>query len=393
MAATLPISGFTSAIPTSSGFRLGQRPALDGLRGLAALAVLLTHFGLFRGGVLGLECLFVLSGFLISVLLIEEHQKTSNIALGKFYRRRFQRVLPPLIALLVIVTTVQIVLGARRPGEIIPEALRAGFFLGNLQSLQGFSVGWFGHTWSLALEVQFYLLWPVLFYFLLRANVRPKFIVMLTVLLIAASMGLRIAMFTQRPPSGPVRMQYFMRLYMGLDTHCDTLLIGCLLGTLVMWYGIPETQRFRSRLKVFACLSLAVMGYMLFYSHHEQEIYYCGLATLMGLLNAAVIASLLFSTPRVVRTVLESRPMVGLGRISYALYLYHIPVFFWMRPDSLGMGFLAVVICILAATVSFYALEKPFLGRKPSTQSRASAETTQRPEASQSPALRPASAA
>src|SRR5688572_16132771 len=113
-------------VSTAAGFKLGQRPCLDGLRGLAALAVILSHFHLLPGGLIGVEILFVLSGFLITVLLIEEHERTGEISLATFFRRRFMRVLPPLFALLIIVSVVNLSLGKRTGGEMLREAAAAG---------------------------------------------------------------------------------------------------------------------------------------------------------------------------------------------------------------------------------------------------------------------------
>src|SRR5262249_3116983 len=101
------ISVSTAAVPhpasrSNGGFRLGQRPCLDGLRGVAVGAVILAHFGVVPGGVIGVETLFVLSGFLITALLIEEREKKGSISLSNFYRRRFLRILPPLAALLAL---------------------------------------------------------------------------------------------------------------------------------------------------------------------------------------------------------------------------------------------------------------------------------------------------
>jgi peptidoglycan/LPS O-acetylase OafA/YrhL len=353
-----------STPPAPGGFRLGQRPCLDGLRGLAVLAVVLTHLHLIPGGVVGLEILFVLSGFLITVLLIEERQKKGAISLRNFYRRRFLRVLPPLFALLAVGSAVSVLIGYRTPSEMLREAAVAGLFLGNGQTTHGVAMPVFGHTWSLALEVQFYLLWPVALYFLLRAGVRRRRILMLLVLLLVALAAWRTALFACRPPSGPVRMLYLSRLYMGLDTHADTLLIGCVTGALVAWGWIPASGRWPAGLRRAGWLSLAGLGYLLLRCHHEQHAFYCGLFTLTGLLAATVIASLMLAPPGLLRHVLECPPLVGLGRISYALYLFHVPVFQWMHPRGAGPVAVALGLSVGAAVLSFYLIERPFIRAK-----------------------------
>jgi peptidoglycan/LPS O-acetylase OafA/YrhL len=363
----------TAAAP--GGFRLGQRPCLDGLRGLAVLAVVLMHLQLIPGGVVGLEILFVLSGFLITVLLIEERGKKGAISLRNFYRRRFLRVLPPLFALLAVGSAVSVLIGYRTLPEMLREAAVAGLFLGNGQTAHGVAMPVFGHTWSLALEVQFYLLWPVALDFLLRANVRRRRILLLLALLLVALVAWRTVLFACRPPAGPVRMLFLSRLYIGLDTHADTLLIGCITGALVAWGLIPASRRWHAGLHRAGWLSLAGLGYLLLRCHHEQHAFYCGLFTLTGLLAAAVIVCLVLAPPRPLRHLLEFPPLVGLGRISYALYLFHVPVCQWLHPRGAGPIAVALGLSAGAAVLSFYLIERPFVRAKQRPQPAAPAAT------------------
>jgi peptidoglycan/LPS O-acetylase OafA/YrhL len=346
------------------GFRIGQRPCLDGLRGVAVLVVVLTHLHFIPGGVVGLEILFVLSGFLITVLLIEEREKKGEISLRNFYSRRFRRVLPPLIAMLVIGSVVSIWIGYQTPARMLREAAVTGLFLANTQTINGILMPTFGHTWSLALEVQFYLLWPVAFYFLLRAKVRRERILLLLVLLIAAVVSLRIAYFLYRPRLEPARLQYLMRLYMGIDSHSDTLLIGCLAGAAVAWNRLPDSKHFQARLQVTGWLCLAGLGYLVLRCHHEQQGFYCGLFTLTGLLAATVIVWLVLAPPQFLLYIFEWPILVGLGRISYALYLFHMPICQWLHPRGAGPIALALGLSVVAAILSFYIIERPFIRQK-----------------------------
>jgi peptidoglycan/LPS O-acetylase OafA/YrhL len=360
-------------------FRLGQRPCLDGLRGVAVLMVVLTHFHFIPGGVVGVDALFVLSGFLITVLLLEEREKKGAISLGNFYRRRFLRVLPPLCAMLVLGSVVSILIGYRKPLEMLQEALVAGFFLGNAQPICGIPMPVFGHTWTLALEVQFYLLWPVALYFLLRANVSRQRILLLLAVLAVASTTLRIVLFTDRPPSGPARLQYLMRLFMGLDTHADTLFIGCFVGALIACNRAPNSMEFEAKLRRTCWPCLAGLSYMALCCHHEQHAFYCGLFTLTGLLVAAVIACLVVAPPRLLLYVFERPILVGLGRISYALYLFHMPICQWLEPRGAGPIALAVGLSVVAAVFSFYVIERPFIRAKQRPQSSPSVGTVREP--------------
>jgi peptidoglycan/LPS O-acetylase OafA/YrhL len=357
-------AGCQAVSPAVAGFRLGQRPCLDGLRGFAVLAVVLTHFHLIPGGVIGVEILFVLSGFLITVLLIEEREKTGAISLPNFFRRRFLRIIPPLVAMLVIGSLVSLLMGYRSPGQMFREVIMTGAFLGNGQTWHGIPLPTFGHTWTLALEVQFYLLWPVAFYFLLRANVRRERILQLLVLLVVASMAWRIVLFTGRPPSGPMRQQHLMRLFMGIDTHSDTLLIGCLAGALVAWNRLGSIRHFERKLRLAGWFSVVCLGFLILRCHHEQHGFYCGLFTLTGLWVAAFITWLVLAPPRLLLPVFESAVLVGLGRISYALYLFHQPICQWMKPRGAGPISLALGLSLAAAIISFYTIERPFIRAK-----------------------------
>lgn len=338
-------------------FRLGQRPALDGLRGLAVLAVVFTHFHAIPGGVVGVEALFTLSGFLITVLLIEEYEKHGRISLASFYRRRFRRVLPPLIALLTVGSLISVAIGFRAPLDMAKEAALVTMFLSNLQVPLGLPMPVFGHTWTLALEVQFYLIWPPLFTLLLNRKVSRGRILLLLIGLIAASAVWRIALFAQRPPSGPVRMDFLMRLFMGLDTHTDTLLLGCLTGALVAWNRLPAW--IENRMRFWGCTSLVAIVFLGTWCHHEQYAFYCGLFTLTGLWVSLLITWLVVAPPIAVERIFAFSPLTALGRVSYALYLFHMPLCQWLHPQGFWATCGVMALSLVAAAASFHWLERP----------------------------------
>jgi peptidoglycan/LPS O-acetylase OafA/YrhL len=347
--------------PGVSPFRLGYRPCLDGLRGLAAVLVVAAHLRLLPGGFVGVEALFVLSGFLITVMLIEERERRGAINLGRFFRRRFLRVLPPFVALLVFGSLIGALLGFRKPREMMAEVVPSALFVSNL-NVFATPLPTFGHTWTLALEVQFYFVWPVALYVLLRANVSRSWIVRLAVAGIVASAGLRLLLFLQRPPNGPEQFALLMRLFFAPLTHSDGLFVGCLAGLLVVWNRLPDTEQFRARLRWVGWGSLAGLAYLAARFHHEKHGAYCGGFTLTALLVAVLIVWLITDPPRPLVRVLESRPLVGLGRISYALYLFHMPICYWLEPRSPGAIVLVVGLSVGAAVLSFYLLERPLFG-------------------------------
>ncbi|TMF01949.1 MAG: acyltransferase [Chloroflexi bacterium] len=207
-------------------FSLGYRPALDGLRAVSILAVLSRHSGWLSGGYLGVDVFFALSGFLITALLTEEYGLTGMIKLRLFYARRALRLLP---ALAVCVVICEIVLLATLPPEFGPLALQQGaavmFYVANWAPIWGLPMGVFSHAWSLAIEEQFYLVWPIILIVLLR-GIQHR--LLLTAVVSAAAGVACMWRLALTQPGTPL-----IRLYAGLDTHADSLLLGCAAGLLM----------------------------------------------------------------------------------------------------------------------------------------------------------------
>jgi peptidoglycan/LPS O-acetylase OafA/YrhL len=211
-------------------FSLGYRPALDGLRAVAVLAVLTYHVGWIPGGFLGVDVFFMLSGFLITTLLCEEHARTGTISIRRFYVRRARRLLPALVLFLLICGGILFV---TRPSAFWPT------LGGNLLGVLSYGANWliiywrglgvFGHTWSLAIEEQFYLAWPLLLLGLLR-GARPRLIVAGLVTAAAGSLAWRLALALDGAS--------FARLYAATDTHADGLLVGAALAVWLHHRGV-----------------------------------------------------------------------------------------------------------------------------------------------------------
>ena len=195
----------TSPVTTKDGageqasFELGHRRALDGLRGVAVLAVLGFHGGVpfMRGGFLGVDVFFVLSGFLITSLLYEEWRRTGAIRLRAFYMRRVLRLLPALILLLLALTIYAIWLPwpdqrARLRAEIAFTLLYVANWALAFRLVP--DLGFLAHAWSLAIEEQFYLVWPLALLLLLRSGVRLPRVIALVMLAIVASAAWRAAL-------------------------------------------------------------------------------------------------------------------------------------------------------------------------------------------------------
>jgi peptidoglycan/LPS O-acetylase OafA/YrhL len=216
---------------------LTQLPSLDGLRGLAILAVMLNNARYLPGGFLGVDIFFVLSGFLITALLLQEWQRTGTIRLGAFYARRALRLLPALFALLALVLVAPglFYLAARPWKDAAIAALYATNWV-NAFSLRNMAI--LDHTWSWTVEEQFYVLWPPLVPVLLALRVRRRWILSMVLLGISVSTRLRLLLW-----DGPASIK---RLYYGLGTRLDALLVGCLVALLVSSDLIPRPWRWCS---------------------------------------------------------------------------------------------------------------------------------------------------
>jgi peptidoglycan/LPS O-acetylase OafA/YrhL len=344
--------------------KLGHRPSLDGLRGISILAVMAFHAGswVVKGGHLGVDMFFVLSGFLITFLLLQEWDNTGSISLKKFYIRRALRLLPALVTVLLVCGIYAAVFAANDSSTMTYRGILYTLLYSSnwYQAFNGMgTLGPLSHTWSLSIEEQFYILWPPLLVVMLRASNKRRYILGLLLLGITS-----IALNRARLWNGD---ESFARAYAGLDTRADAILIGCLAGLLVFWNLLPAIGRRASYiLSIGSILFLAYMG--LFSSNHDGYMY-LGAYTIFAAGVGVVIILLLRSDPKPLKAFLEIPVLVWIGRLSYGLYLWHIPIYtFCYRPDqhyslivklTLEFGLTFVV-----ASLSYYLIEKPFLRLK-----------------------------
>jgi peptidoglycan/LPS O-acetylase OafA/YrhL len=334
-----------------SEFRLGYRPVLDGVRAIAILGVLGVHVHLpfVWGGGYGVDLFFVLSGCLISILLLQEWDVYGRINIKKFYLRRTFRLMPPLFVLLTVYTIVQIVLS--RSGRWLIEGLLAIiFYVANWYEIYN-PLGALQHTWSLAVEEQFYLIWPALLCLFLKLWGKKKGMI------VGLSMGIVLLCVT--------RAWLWMngashgRLWLGTDTRGDALLAGCIAGIVLQWNII--SHKYEKRIKVMAWLSATTIILMLMLFHPRYiDWLYAGGWTAMNLVMALFIFCVLHQPPPMMRMVLESRPLVWIGKLSYSLYLWHNLVNYavdeWHLPRfSISVKF---VLSFIAAMLSYYFIER-----------------------------------
>ena len=345
--------------PTLTTPLLGYRPSLDGLRAVAVLAVMSWHYVLpgVKGGFLGVDIFFVLSGFLITRLLIEEWELTRGIHLGRFYLRRMLRLFPALFLLLLL--TLPIVPRIWTYASLL-YVTNWGILAGKLNSCAIMQL------WSLSVEEQFYLVWPPLLLLLLALRTPRRIIGVVVALLAAASAAFKIA--------GWHSIDDWSRFYFGSDARADELLIGCGLALLMSWSTVPQRAWFRSAVQWATVPAILWLGYLIVASAVYWRLLYqqAGL-TLAALATCVLILQCLIAPVPGVRSFLAWRPMVAIGRMSYGLYLWHSPVawvtdarhYEWVPALSRPVQFLVRVALTFAIAGSSYRfLERPLLRLK-----------------------------
>ena len=343
-------------------------PALDGLRAAAVAAVLLYHGNVAwaRGGYLGVDAFFVLSGFLITSLLLVEWQTTGGIALPQFWRRRARRLLP---ALFLVLGAVALFAAIWAPADML-QRLRGDAFatIGYVANWRFMAAGqsYFAqfaspsplqHMWSLAIEEQFYLVWPPAFLLLLRLTrgSRPA-LFGITAALATGSALLMAALFT--PGADPSRVYY------GTDTRAQSLLIGAALALLLEHRRVGTNPIGRRFLHATAMGAALLLLWAWARTPDDATWLYRGGLVVTALLVAVVIASVTAETPGPVGRLLSLRPVRWIGLISYGLYLWHWPVYVALSGGRTGLdgpALLAVrLACTVAiATASYYLVELP----------------------------------
>jgi peptidoglycan/LPS O-acetylase OafA/YrhL len=352
--------------PGERPYRLGYRPVLDGVRAVAILSVLAFHFRAndtavpTRGGFLGVDIFFVLSGFLITSLLLEELAERGTIRFRSFYARRALRLLPALFATVAAVVVYSLTLGpAGRVGAILRDAGAALTYWENWhEAFSKNSVGtMLGHTWSLSIEEQFYILWPALLLGLVLLGRKRLALgaVWAGVVAIALERALRW--------HGGASVQ---RLFMEFDTRADSLLLGCALAFLVAGGYLSRGRGARLLRLAFVPGVLVVFAFLVF-AYNRSAFMYLGGFTLFALAVAVVLGNLATRDVPLATRLLETRPMVWTGRVSYGIYLWHFPIL-WMLRDHLHKMHLvdpiAAPLVFVVAALSFRYVESPFLRLK-----------------------------
>jgi peptidoglycan/LPS O-acetylase OafA/YrhL/lysophospholipase L1-like esterase len=332
--------------------------AVDGMRALAILSVLVFHTGLYANGLFGVDIFFVLSGFLITLTLLREHHRTGRIRLGAFYARRAKRLLPLLVLVLGSTLWAVTALGDAAVREsFMKQGLASLLYITNWQQIDAGQSYWegmghlnpLGHMWSLAITEQFYLVWPLLVLAALLVGRRrtDRFAHQYSVLRPWIVTGLALAGFVIASLQPLLRFDGTNsdRMYLGTDTHVMGLLAGAAAAALnYLWLQRRSIAALRSRRGVrdgrhatafrvlvtalsAACLCAIVLLSISATGYGEAWLYQWGFAAVSVL--AAVLTLTLTSRANYLSTLFAFPPLVEIGKISYTLFLVHMPLY-WL---------------------------------------------------------------
>ena len=342
---------------------MGRWPALDGVRGLAIVLVMIehTHLAPFHGGGLGVDLFFVLSGFLISGLLLAEFERSSRLDVRRFYYRRALRLLPALGVLVTATTVAALILRHTEIGTAtLAMTPRTLLYVANLGRSDLGDPSLLAHTWSLSIEEQFYLVWPLALVLLLRSRLSSTALVGVVMAVTGIATLTRTASYLAGPPTA----EHFARWYFRTDTKVDALLLGCVIALLLAsdlsqaaWFG-------RLPLRAVGVASLlallAVVPWL-----RPTPVGYTMQLSIFRLASAGLILSLVVgSVPAWLKAAFGARWLRMIGVLSYSLYLWHLPVFTLIQyrlGRSLASLVVEVLVTLALAVGSYRLVERPFL--------------------------------
>jgi peptidoglycan/LPS O-acetylase OafA/YrhL len=339
-------------------------PALDGVRGIALLIVVFAHTRpqIYPGGNIGVDLFFVLSGYLITTILVTEHMSSGAINVGRFYMRRALRLLPALFLLVACVILWTWAFDPRRLQVTLGDAMPIIFYVwnweialtyGNLQMQPMFQ-----HLWSLSVEEQFYIFWP----FVLIASLSKRSPYWLApTLMVAGIVGPALARLILWEPA------LTLPLYYRTDLRFDSLMYGAFAAWLVVNGKINPGPVGRRHLGWAGLMALVAFLVLARFNLLSNGVVYVGGYIVICGLAASIIVAAAVGNSRALNLVLTFQPLRWTGKISYGLYLWHVPIFKvanLLPVGPLARNLIAIAATYVIAAASFYLMEVRFLRLK-----------------------------
>ncbi|HEX2785770.1 MAG TPA: acyltransferase family protein [Ilumatobacteraceae bacterium] len=311
---------------------MGYQPGLDGLRAISVIAVILYHagFGWMHGGFLGVEVFFVVSGFLITSLLLEEKEASGRVRLPQFWMRRARRLLPALFSVLIVIGVWVALFGsAQQQSDLHRDYLPGIFYFANWGQILG-GAQYFGnfsplrHLWSLAVEEQWYLMWPIAFVLLTRHK-RSNSSIGRSVL--AVAVGVMVLTWWLAAPT-ELTSDRVNLLYLSTFTRSSGLLLGA--GAAFLWRPWKAKNAASSRagtvLSIAGLAATALLLYAFRVVHLTDRSMYRWQLASVSILSLVAIGVVVHPAARGARSIFGSRALVALGKRSYGVYLWSWPI-------------------------------------------------------------------
>jgi peptidoglycan/LPS O-acetylase OafA/YrhL len=346
-------------------------PALDGLRGVAVLAVMFYHLELLvpwlgpisHGGFLGVDIFFVLSGFLITSVLLKEQSKTGQINLKNFYMRRIFRLIPAYWVFLAVLFLFGNYLLSPLAAKTIYDNYSYNFILAflylmnwNRASAETAVAGNLNHTWSLSIEEQFYIFWSLVMYLAFSEKRSRKTIFFITIGSVAVVICWRIGRALNGTP--------YDVMYYSTDTRIDALLIGCAASMIYMWKLVPASF-FKTAYFNLLVFVMYIGAVWVFFNASSKDIsLYTALLPLFTASTAIIILWLMTREKTPVHFLLENKFLGWIGKISYGLYLWHFLAYEFSKEtfSSAEVQITAgIILAFAVSALSYYLVEQPFL--------------------------------
>ncbi|UBH15479.1 acyltransferase family protein [Macrococcus armenti] len=355
-------------------------PGLDGIRAIAVIAIIIFHLNpkWLPGGFLGVDTFFVISGYLIAMLLLNEYEQTGTINIVQFWIRRVKRLFPPALFMLLVVIQYIIFFDRDLLYQLKKDAIAAFLYVSNwwyifdgLSYFESFEPRPLQHLWSLAIEEQFYLCFPLLLMLLLKRWSKKQIFIILLIVSLISSIWMSVL---YDPAAGNVS-----RVYFGTDTRLQTLLIGVMFA--FIWPAFKLKQKAPILLvliiEALGISGLCVLMYCIINASENSALLFNGGFYVISIFTLFMIMSAVHPNT-LMRKVLGIKPLVVIGKYSYSLYLWHYPVIVLMQAHfvkgqiPIVVHIASVIVTVMLAVLSYKLIEHPYrtLGFKVFTKIR-----------------------